>query len=157
MVNGSLNGDDNINNEANTNHNDKIEQKDAAEADFKPSNEQMTQFEVPSSETKVEFNFANNGNEFHISSAQQAFNNIVGSKGIVKLTYSSKNVQYNNVGGDDADGQYDLMIVLKHVIITVALDKHKDKSKSDHYYKTIVYKFKKCRITTANEFNLMYN
>ena len=46
----------------------------------------MSQFEVPSNEIKVGFTFSNTSNEFHISLAQEAFNNIVGSKSIVKLT-----------------------------------------------------------------------
>ena len=49
------------------------------------------------------------------------------------------------------------MIVLKHEIMKVTLDKHKDKSKADHYYKSIVYRFKKDGITASNEFNLIYD
>ena len=30
------------------------------------------------------------------------------------------------------------MVILKHAIMMVAFDKHKDKSKVDNYYKTIV-------------------
>ena len=49
----------------------------------------MTQFEVSSNEKKVGFSFVNTGDEFHVSLAQQAFDNIVSSKYIVKLANGS--------------------------------------------------------------------
>ena len=54
-----------------------------------PQTNQPSEFEVPSNEKKVGFTFANTGDEFQIPLDQQAFDNTMGSEGIIKLAYAS--------------------------------------------------------------------
>lgn len=59
------------------------DQYEAATDDPEPQTKQPLEFEVLSSEKKVGFISANTSDDFHTSSAQQAFNNIVGFEGII--------------------------------------------------------------------------
>lgn len=43
---------------------------------------------------------ANTGDEFHVSSAQEVFNNIEDSKGIIKLAYAVDDTDDNNTEND---------------------------------------------------------
>ena len=44
---------------------------------------------------KIGLKFVNTCDDFQISSDQQAFNNIVGAEGIIKIAYTSDNVEDN--------------------------------------------------------------
>lgn len=55
-----------------------------------PQAKQLPKFQV-SSIKKVGFTLANTADEFQISLDQQYFDNIVGSEGIIELSYSTEN------------------------------------------------------------------
>lgn len=137
---------------------DEVNNQYEAVTDYpEPQTKQPPKFEVPSSEKKVGFMFANTDDKFQISLAQQAFDNIVGSESIIKLSYASDNAEDNMEESVEEHYEHGPIVILQHAIMTISIDKSDNKSSANHYYEATVYKLRRSRITGTNEFILLYD
>ena len=119
--------------------------------------EKPPKFEVPTNEKKVGFTFTNTCDEFQISLAQQAFDNIVDCEDIITLAYATADEQYDMENSGDKQYEHDTVVVLKQAIMTVAIDKTNSKSSVKNYYEATIHKLSRSGITSANEFIPTYD
>ena len=117
-----------------------VDEDDGDEVKDEDEESEYSPFEVPASENKVVFTFTNTSNEFHIPLAQEGFDNIIGSEGIMKHLYAVDDTKGNaREDHGSVHNEHHPIIILKYAIMTVAVDKCDIKSKADQYYKKTIY------------------